>query len=222
MDDITLNLIVLTVFAVLGLGIFLFVRRKQAEKEQKVIQMAAQYGWDYESIHEPLAWGLRLKSADWSLEAVSRSDGRETSPSSTDIQMSTVWRAAQPGSTLLIGGRTSQANLGSLGESITRQVLHSALGADASGLKEIQFGSTVFRQKYMLWAQDSIEAERLVTPAVQTILLDWKGTPPPLIKRVSGLLSIEIKGKRINNPEEIFSILNLGNLIVEGKDLLHK
>ncbi len=213
MDDITLNLIVLAVFVLLSIGIFLIVRRKQAEKEQLIVRMAANNGWNYESLREPLAWGMRLKSSGWTLEALSRSNGRETSPGSTDLDMSTIWQSRHPGSTLLINTRTSQADLGSIGEMLTRQVLQLALGDQAYGLKEIKFGSSTFQQKYMVWAQDQLSAEQLLTPALQTNLIEWKGIPP-LIKRVSGILSVEIKGKRINNPDEILALVTLGNMLV--------
>jgi LPXTG-motif cell wall-anchored protein len=62
MDDITLNLIVIASFALIGLAIFLLVRRKQSESEQGINRMAAEYGWTSENIREPLAWGLRLRS----------------------------------------------------------------------------------------------------------------------------------------------------------------
>jgi hypothetical protein len=214
MDDMTLNLIVLAVFVLLGAGIFLGVRRKQAEKEQIIIRLAANKGWSYESIREPLAWGMRLKSSGWTLEALSRSNGRETSPGSTDLDMSTIWQSPHPGSTLLINARTSRADLGSIGEMLTRQVLQLALGDHANGLKEIKFGSSTFQQKYMLWAQDQLAAERMLTPALQSNLIDWKGIPP-LIKRASGVLSIEIKGKRITNPDEILALVTLGNLLAK-------
>jgi len=214
MDDITLNLIVLAVFALLGIGIFVIVRHKQAEKEQKIISLAASKGWSYESIREPLAWGMRLKSSGWTLEALSRSNGRETSPGSTDQDMSTIWQTQHAGCTLLINTRTSQADLGSIGEMLTRQVLQLALGDQANGLKEIKFGSGTFQQKYMLWAQDQLATDRLLTPSIQTRLIEWKGIPP-LIKRVSGVLSVEIKGKRINNPDEILALVTLGNLLAK-------
>ena len=161
MDNISLNLIVLAVLAAIGGSLFMLVRQKKAENEQKIVRLAGEQGWRYESIREPLAWGIRLASAQWTLEAISRSSGQETGAGSSDIGMSTIWHADAHGSTILIGERTSQANLGGIGDMLTRQVLQLALGRDADGLTEIQAGSEAFRQKYMLWAQDRTEAERL-------------------------------------------------------------
>ncbi len=214
MDDITLNLIVIAVFAIIGGLIFFLVRRKQAENEQKIIQMAAEHGWTYESLREPLAWGLRLSSPRWALEALSRSSGKETGSGSSDITMSTIWQADAPGSTLLIGERTSQANLGGFGEMMVRQVLQLALGADAAGLIEVQAGGEAFRQKYMLWTQETAETgQLLLTPAIVSLLLAWKGEKP-LIKRTSEGLTIELRGVRYQKVDEINALVQLGEALL--------
>jgi hypothetical protein len=215
MDDITLNLIVLAAFALIGGVIFLLVRRKQAASEQKIIQMAAEHGWTYEFIREPLAWGLRLKSPRWTLETISRSSGRETGPGSSDVAMSTTWHTDAPGSTLLIGERKSQVNLGGMGGLVARQVLQLALGADANGLTETQVGSETFRQKYMLWAQEAAEAGRLLTPSIESALLAWQGEKP-LIKRTSEGLTIELRGVRLQKADEINTIVQLGEALLAG------
>jgi hypothetical protein len=213
MDDITLNLIVLAVLALICGSIFLLVRRRQAENEQNIIQVAAERGWKYESLREPLAWGLRLSSPRWTLEALSRSSGQEVASGSSDVAMSTTWQAHAPGSTLLIGERTSQANLGGFGDMMVRQVLQLALGADAADLTEIQAGSETFRKKYMLWAQDPVEAEKLLTPALESALLAWKGEKP-LIKRTSEGLTIELRGARLQKTDEILALVQLGELLL--------
>lgn len=213
MDDITLNLITLAVFALLGGVIFFIVRRKQAESEQEIIQMAAEHGWRYESIREPLIWGLRLISPRWTLEAISRSSGKETAPGSSDIAMSTTWQANAPGSTVLIGPHTSQASLGGFGEMMARQVLQLALGADADGLTEVQAGSETFQrsQKYMLWAQDATEIP--LTSSLESALLNWKGEKP-LIKRTSEGLTIELRGVRLQKTNEINALAQLGETLL--------
>jgi hypothetical protein len=213
MNDITLNLIVLAVLILIGAGIFLIVRRKQAGDQQELIQMAAQHGWTCESIREPLAWGLRLKSARWTLEALSRSSGKESDSGSSNVSMSTTWQAEAPGSTLLIGPRTSPASLGNIGDRLIRQVLQQTLGADASGLSEVQAGSASFRQMYMLWAQDPVELERLLTPALESALLAWKGEKM-LIKRVSGGLSIELRGVRLKKAADLLSLIQIGEILL--------
>jgi hypothetical protein len=213
MDDIKLNLIMLVIFLLLGGGIFLLVRRGQAVNEEKINQIAAERGWTDESIREPLAWGLRLKSKKWTFEAISRSSGQEVAPGSSDVSMQTTWHAEIPGSPLFIGPRTSQANLGAVGDSLTRQVLRLAIGPGADSLVEVQAGHAAFRQKYMVWAQDPVAAKTLLTPALESALVDWKGTPP-LIKWTAAGLTIELRGVRLKKAADIVNLVQLGELFL--------
>jgi hypothetical protein len=221
MDDITLNLIALAFFVLLGGTVFLLVRRRKAKTEQQILQMAAENGCTVETIREPLTWGLRLASANWTLQALSRSNGTDSASGASNVEMSTIWRAPVPGSTLLIGPRSSQANLGGMGEMLTRKVLELALGAGAEGLKEVQAGSESLRQKYMLWAQEPVELENLLTPAFENALLTWK-SEPVFIKRTAGELSIELRGVRLQKADELRAMLQLGELSYEALHLKRK
>ncbi len=214
MNDILLNLFVLAVFVIIAGGIFLFVRNKQAEQKKEIERMAAERGWSYESLREPLSWGERIKGANWTLEAISTSSGRETGPGSSDVSMLTTWKADAPGSTLLIGKGSAQANLGAMGDTLTQQVLKMALGADAYELDEVEVGSPEFRSQYMVWAQEPAEAGVLVSPALQAALLKWKGEPP-VIKRTSQGLIIEVHGVHLKKPDELTALIQIGELLLE-------
>jgi hypothetical protein len=214
MDDITLNLLTLAVLAVTGGLIFFYVRRRKKDNELKIIQLAGEHGWTCQPIREPLAWGLRLKSAQWTLETTSRSNGQESGSGSTNIAKNTLWRASLPGGTFLIGGRTSQANLGSLGDMLVRKVLQLALGPGADQLTEVHLGSETFLQKYMFWADDPVEAEKLLSPRFESALLAWKGEKP-LIKRISGDLTIELAGLRLDKWEDILALVQLGEMLLD-------
>ncbi len=214
MNDILLNLFVLAVFAVIAVGILLFVRNKQADQKKEIERMAAQRGWSYESLREPLAWGERIKGANWTLEAISTSSGRETGPGSSDVSMLTTWKADAPGSTVLIGKGSAQANLGALGDALAQQVLQLALGADADGVVEVDVGSPEFRNQYMVWAQEPAEAGKLVSPALQAALLKWKGEPP-LIKRTGQGLILEVSGVHLKKPDELTALIQIGELLLE-------
>lgn len=214
MNDILLNLFVLAVFAVIAVGILLFVRNKQADQKKEIERMAAQRGWSYESLREPLAWGERIKGANWTLEAISTSSGRETGPGSSDVSMLTTWKADAPGSTVLIGKGSAQANLGALGDALAQQVLQLALGADADGVVEVDVGSPEFRNQYMVWAQEPAEAGKLVSPALQAALLKWKGEPP-LIKRTGQGLILEVRGVHLKKPDELTALIQIGELLLE-------
>lgn len=211
MNDITLNLIVLAAVALLGGLIFLLVRRYQARKREEIVQMAVERGWKVENLREPLAWGLRLSTPRWTLEALSRSSGVEAGPGSSDVAMQTTWSADAPGSTLLIGERLSEANWGGLGDMLVQQIMQTALGADAEGLAEVQAGSEAFQKKYMVWAQNPETVQ--LPSALQTILLNWKGRKP-LIKRTSKGLTIELRGVHLSSPAEIDALVQLGEMFV--------
>jgi hypothetical protein len=212
MDDITLNLLVFAAFILVGGIIFFLVRRKQAGNEQKIVQLAAERGWKYESIREPLAWGMRLASPGWTLESISRSSGREAGPGSSDISMLTTWHADAPGSTLFLGSRSSPVNLGGFGSMLMQQMLQLALGEEAAGLKEVPVGGEAFRKRYMLWAQNPVDAQQIITPSVMSALLAWK-RQPLLIKRTSEGLTIELRGAHLKTTADIQSLVRLGEML---------
>jgi hypothetical protein len=211
MNDIFLNLLVLVSLTLLAGLVFFIVRRSQKAGEKKILELAAEKGWKYESVREPLLWGFRLVATHWALESISRSSGQATSPGSSNITMQTVWHANAPGNTLLIGERTSQVDLGELGERLTRQVLQLALGGDADGLVEVRAGSEAFRRQYMLWARDP-EGFR-VSPALESALLNWKGVKP-LIKRTSKGLTIEVRGVRLKTADRILDLVQLAEILL--------
>jgi hypothetical protein len=215
MTDILLNLIVLAVLALIGGAIFLLVRRNQAAEEQKLVHLAAQRGWTYESIREPLAWGLRLSAPGWTLESLSRSSGREAAPGSSNVSMSTSWHADMAGSPVLVGPRTTQVDLGGFGDLLTRQVLGAALGSEAEGLSEVRMGSADFQKRYMVWARTPAEAAEIATPALQSALLAWKGVAP-VVKRSSASLEIELRGARVKKADEIIPLVELGEMLLRS------
>lgn len=211
MDDITLNLIVITAAGLLVGVIFLLVRQRQAQAEQVLIQFAAENGLKYEKMRAPLASGFRIDGPNWSLETVSRSNGQPTGETgSSNIRLDTLWHTDLPGGTLLIGERMSNADLGGFGEMLMRQVLQMALGSEADGLQEVQTGSADFRQKYMVFGR-SPDAFR-PGPALESALLNWRGQKP-LIRRTADGLDIEIRGARLQKPEELLQLINLGKIL---------
>jgi len=213
MNDIILNLLVFTGFLVIAGIIFFLVFQHQKRENQKLNQLTQQKGWQIEHIQEPLAKGIKIIAPEWTLEAVSRSSGTEAGPGSTDMEQKTTWYANRPGSTILIGAKTSQVDLGMAGEMLLKQVMQSALGKDATGIEEVQIGSSAFQKQFMVWAQDIDEADKLLTPSVQSALLNWKKTLP-LIKRTSSGITIELKGTHLRKPDEITALVHLGELFL--------
>jgi hypothetical protein len=211
MSDLTLNLIVMAAVGLLAGATFLLAKRHQAQSEQVLTQFATENGLKYEKMRTPLASGFRFDGPNWSLESVSRSSGQPTGETgSSNIRLDTLWHTDLPGSTLLIGERMSNADLGGLGEMLMRQVLQMALGSEADGLQEVQTGSTDFRQKYMVFTR-SPDAFR-PGPALESALLNWRGQKP-LIRRTADGLDIEIRGARLEKPEELLQLINLGKIL---------
>lgn len=211
MDDITLNLIVIAAFGLLVGVFFLLVRQRQAQTEQALIQFAVENGLKYEKMRAPLASGFRLVGPNWSIESVSRSNGQPTGETgSSNIRLDTLWRADLPGDTLLIGERMSNAALGGFGDMLMRQVLQMALGSEADGLQEIPTGSAEFRQKYVVFAKSPQTFQ--TSPALESALLHWRGQKP-LIRRAAEGLEIEIRGARLQKPEELLQLINLGKTL---------
>ncbi len=212
MDDITLNLIVIFIAAVLGLGIFLILRSKKAKEEQHLHDWAKSHGWQFESVHEPLMGGFRIKSDQWVLASISQSSGREAGPGSSEISMQTTWRTAQPGSTIIIGTRPQQAQLDVLSQPFAQKALQWLAGDQISGLSEIKTGSTSFQQRFILLAQDEAIAEKFLGSGLETALLSWKG-PNLLIKQSADGLSIYLKGTRLKKEEDVLELIRLGELL---------
>ena len=209
MDDITLNLLVFAIFLLLAGIVFFVIRKKQKQEEEKILLFVKEKGWNFETIKEPLVKGFRIKSPSWTLEAISRSEGRESGPGSIEMEQKTIWFAEKPGSTILIGPKTTQVNLGPAVELLKAQIIQKALGKDAAGIKEVQIGSSSFQKQYLVWAQNIDAADKLLSPALQSALLSWTSVIP-LIKRTSAGISIELKSVHLKKAEEIEKLVHLG------------
>lgn len=213
MNEILLNLVVFAGIALVAGIVLLLVTRKQRQVEQQLQQFVQQKGWRFETIRERLVKGFRITSAEWTLEAISRSSDTDAEAGSSNMEQKTTWTSAQSGTTILIGPRTTQVNLGAMGEMLQAQVIHAALGKEAAGVQEVQAGSPSFRKRYMVWAQAVEDADRLLTPGVQSKLLSWTKVSP-LIKRTSSGMTIELKGMHLKKIEDILKLVQLGESLL--------
>lgn len=219
MDDITLNVIVLLIILCLAAAIFWWVRRRQANQENALRHMAAEWGWRFVSIREPLAWGFQMIGPGWMLEAMSRSDSVEAGPGSSNIAESTCWQAACPGGTILIGPRLSPAYIDdSIIREISQHVVSHEMGVAAGSLQEVEAGSRALNQRYSLWADTVEDLKILLSPPVEAALLNWRGKEP-VIKRTQGTLQIAVQGVRYTTAGDLNSIIQLGEaLIINSKE----
>lgn len=213
MNEILLNLVVFAGIALVVGIVLLLVTRKQKQVEQQLQQFVQQKGWRFETIRERLVKSFRITSAEWTLEATSTSHDTDAEAGSSNMAQKTTWTSTQSGTTILIGPRTSQVNLGAMGEMLEMQVIHAALGKEATGIQEVQAGSPSFRKRYMVWAQGVEDADRLLTPDVQSKLLSWTKVSP-LIKRTSSGMTIELRGVHLKKKEEILKLVQLGESLL--------
>jgi len=144
---------------------------------------------------------------------VTQSSGAPEAAGSSKVTASTVWHAPGAGSTILIGPHTSHIKLGGLGEGLLRQVLQMALGSEAEGLVEVQEGSESFRKNFMIWARDPEDVRSLLSPFLESTLMNWKKYYP-LLKRIQAGLTIEIRNAQLKKPEEIETLVKLGDLLL--------
>jgi hypothetical protein len=209
LNDILSNVIVITVLAVLGGGIFLLVRRKQTADGQRLAQTALERGWQLETVSEPLAWGVRITCRGWTLESLSRSSGAEAGPGSSNVAMSTRWQADGPGSALALGPRRGDA---ALAGTLAGPFMRLFTGAD---MCEVQLKDAVLAEKYMLWAENPAEAESLLTPGLEAALRDWKKVPPVVRRDRSGLW-MEIAGERLKSADDLLAFIRIGEALLDA------
>ncbi len=213
MNDITLTLLVILATGLLVVIIFVLVRRYRSAQEQRLAQMALERGWILDVVRERLMYGQRIRHKDWQIDLLTQSGGGPEAAGSSNVTASTVWHAPGSGSTILIGPRTSQFNLGGLGETLLRQVLQMALGPEAEGLVEVQEGSEPFRKNFMIWARDPEDVRRLFSPFLESTFMNWYKYSPTL-KRTAAGLNIELRNIRLKKPEDIETLVKLGDLLL--------
>lgn len=213
MDDLILNLLVIAGVIILGGVIFILVQQKRNQEKQEIDALAQQKGWRVERIQEPLARGFRLNGSGWVLETIIRSSGQEAGPGSTNTEQKTTWISDKPCQTLLVGPRTTSLDLGPFAEQLMKKVIHAALGREADGVREIPIGDSAFQKKYLVLASDRYEADKVLTPAIQTTLTAWQKDLPVIIRTIEGT-RIELKGILLRKADEITALVLLGEMFL--------
>ncbi len=213
MGDMGISLIVIAITGLGIIGIFLFVQKRKKALENDLRELSTQRGWSYSPFKEPLKWGYRLVSPDWTLEAASVTSGNSVEPSQNDVSQKTLINAptlAIPGLLLLHPrGKTSKP-LSPMEEKLAGLAARSFSGGFYGDLLEIPAGSADFRNQFIIMSQTGDLDAKLISPQVESVLLNWKGARP-WIKFDSGGMQIEIKGKHITNKEEIKALADLAD-----------
>jgi type II secretory pathway pseudopilin PulG len=229
MEDIFLNLVVIALVAVVIGGVFIVYYSRQARKEAQLAREAQSRGWQYQRIRERLVSGYRLSgvasgNVAWTLESTAQSSDGEAAPGSSSIVRRTRWwseAATLPNRMALIGSRPAAGPspnvLGGLGGMVVQAALRVMLGDQAgqvAGLSEAQVGSETFRERYMVFAHDPTEAQRLLGAGVESALLNWPMRQQIVIKLSQSGIEVSILGKQITEVAEIEQIVGLGSRLV--------
>jgi hypothetical protein len=213
MSELILNLLVITGVMMASGAIFILIQQKRKREKREIDALAEQNGWLVERIHEPLAKGFRLIGPGWVLETVIRSSGQEAGPGSTNMEKKTTWFSNIPCQPLLVGPRTTSLDLGPFAEQLMKKIIRAALGREADGVREISIGDTAFQKKYLVLARDKDEADKVLTPAIQTALSAWQKVLPVIIRTNEGT-RIELKDFQLRKADEITALVQLGEMFL--------
>jgi hypothetical protein len=222
MGDLFVSMIVIVVVAI-GVGaIFFFMGKKKKAREQAIQLLAEKSGWNYERISTTQQSGFILSAQDWVLEAVASSGSSSSEAGSTNISFANTWRTNRVTSSagmVLIGPKLPSVNLGGLGEMLIHKALQMMIGDEADqalGLKEVFIGRTSFRERFSVWATDEENAANLLTYELENELLNWKYKEIPVIKFSADGVSIISRQERMDTPEKVQALVDLGRAMLRG------
>jgi len=216
MNEGLLNILVITgTLIIIGAIFFVTNRRKKAD-EQALQKLSSENDWQVFFIRESLRSGLVITGENWRFESTATSSGRESGPGSSDIALRTTWSANLPGSPVYISSKPANASLSGASVRAAQALLQFMSDSTMQNLRESQAGSSRLHQRYRVWAQDDGAVAQLLTPEVETGLLEWAGAPLLIRQDTDGLV-VEINGFQIKKPGEILSVIQLGQALSAGR-----
>ncbi len=209
MDDLTSNLMVIGVTAVVVAAIFIVSHRAKENSRQAIQEMAVRHGWTYTNITGRLSWGTRLSGKNWELVTLSEHVGQPGDAGSSNVQSSTTWTGAwttPPDFTLIIGPRLS-SNISAM-----------YLPPEYAGLKELDPGMKGLSYGYVLLGDAGTDLDFLRVSTIPGQLTDWPEKNRPLIKITRQSLEISINGYHMEKPEEMEKLILLGDTLIAVLD----
>ncbi len=229
MENLIPSLIVIALTAVGVAALFWFLHQNKVKKEEQILNHANLHGWSYEAIREPLRSGYRLsgkyRETDWVLEGIDEASGRDAGPGSSEVSSTTCWQcqpAPLPGGMVAVGLRP-QGNTTAFASVMSNTLIQAALRlmlgdlADAvSSLKEVPAGSESFRQRFMIWARDEQDANRLISSDTESALMAWPENLPVIIKLGPSGLELLHNKARLTKPAEINQFVELGCRLIDA------
>jgi len=85
-----------------------------------------------------------------------------------------------------------------------------------SSLKEVPAGSGSFRQRFMVWAHNEPDADRLVSSDIEATLLAWPVQIPLIIKLGPSGLELLHNKDQLTKPAEINPFVELGCRLIDA------
>ena len=119
-----------------------------------------------------------------------------------------------PGRSLVIGPRGSQVNLGSFGEMLKQKLLQKVLGESDKGMQEVAAGSAEFQRYFMILANDAADAEKLLNPVSELLLVEFS-TKKPVVKLTQSGLELKLDDAFLDKEEDIKRFIALGEALLK-------
>ncbi len=224
MGDILVSLVVIAVTVVAVVLIFVLVGRARSQKMAKLSQMAVERGWKFSQIKERLSGGFQFQTERWTYSALSESIGIESDSGSSNIRLTTRWVTNQPaplsGFTML-GHRQDVSSAGAFGEMLLQKAFSIFLGEDAANygsIKEFKGDYEHLFARWMIWTSDPAEVQKILQPELVRYMEKWTGKKIPVIKLSSDGIRFEFAGVKLEKPEEIAAIIDLGEVLLKAID----
>jgi hypothetical protein len=209
MSDVQSGLIVAAVTAVAVAGIFFWAGRSAQRKIAALQELCRRHGWAYESLAGRLQRGQRIAGDGWTLEAVSRSSGREAGPGSSDWDHVTLWSAhgEDPGrGTFIIG-----LNPGGTRDlpRLSADLFARFLGPEAAGMRPYPAGGRL-EPRFVLLAREAPPAMGFLDGRSQELLAAWPAALPLVVRSSPARLELRLTGRRLEKPEDVERLVKLG------------
>ncbi|HOW44301.1 MAG TPA: hypothetical protein PK919_03905 [Candidatus Aminicenantes bacterium] len=215
MSDALSGLAVAAVTAVAVAGIFLWAGRVRRRKIEALRGLCLRRGWKYEPLGGSLRHGHRIEGDGWSFEAVSRSSGRESGPGSSDWDHATLWSSSgeNPGRGTFIlglnpGGMRDLARM-------PAALLARFLGPEAAGMRPYPAGGRL-EPRFMLLAREEPPAMGFLDGRSEEMLAAWPAALPLVVRSSPARLELRVAGRRLERPEDIERLVELGQSFLQG------
>jgi hypothetical protein len=214
MNDVIPGLVVALVTAIVVAGIFLWTAKAKRDRIEALRALGAERGWQYVHDNGALHHGHRIAGDGWAFEAVSRSSAAESAPGSSSWDHHSQWNALgeDPGrSTFILGSRLSN---GMDPAAAPPWALARLFGDEISGWQALDPGERL-AGKYMLFAPANGAAGKLMPARTEELLDLWPAGLRLVVRSSPARLSLQVAGKRLEKPEDVLRLIELGESLAE-------